>query len=176
MRSNLREGPSVVFDVIDTLSPGEPLYILGRDVQGGWVFVRTTTTGREGWVAVLHSTGEDARPTMRLLEGPLDISRIPIASYIPPAPEGAQPPASRITTERFPVYFCQYIGDSVWEWYEVEVTYVDGEPVDEEIVEGPFTGPWRGGCPPPPTEGSTNPPVPPPPTVEPSGEASPAAS
>lgn len=167
MRSNLREGPSVAFDVIDTLSPGEPLYILGRDVQGEWIFVRTTTTGREGWIAARHSTGEEEPQAVRLLEGPLDISHIPIAPYIPPAPEGAQPPASRVTTERFPVYFCQYIGDGAWEWYEVEVTYVDGEPVDEEIVEGPFTGPWRGGCPPPPT-GPTNTPTP---AEEPSGEA-----
>jgi hypothetical protein len=125
LRSNLRKGPNVVFDVIDTLRAGEPLYILGRDEAGTWVLVRAATGG-EGWISVTHSTGQEGSEAVRLLEGPLDISRIPLAPYIPPTPEGAQSSGGEVTTERFPVYFCQLTGDGTWEWYEVEVTYVDG--------------------------------------------------
>jgi hypothetical protein len=68
--SNLREGPGKLFDVITRLSAGETLMILGRDVPGFWIFVRTAT-GLEGWVAVTQ------------VQGPLDIPRIPLAQNIP---------------------------------------------------------------------------------------------
>jgi hypothetical protein len=76
--SNLREGPGKLFDVITRLSAGETLMILGRDVPGFWIFVRTAT-GLEGWVAVTQ------------VQGPLDIPRIPLAQNIP-TPEATGSP------------------------------------------------------------------------------------
>ena len=68
-----------------------------------------------------------------------------------PAPPSATPfpEGSKVTTEVFPVYDCRYLGGTTFEWYKVEVTYVDGVPVSEEILDGPFIDDeWRGGCPP----------------------------
>jgi hypothetical protein len=53
----------------------------------------------------------------------------------------------------FEVYDCQYIGNHQFEWYEAEVTYHDGVPVDTQILSGPHTGPWQPGCPVDPDEG-----------------------
>ena len=52
-----------------------------------------------------------------------------------------------VTSQVFPVYFCEFLGGETWQWYEVVVTYVDGEPVSEEIVSGPYTGAWQPYCP-----------------------------
>jgi hypothetical protein len=160
----------VVFDVVATLRAGEPLYILGRNEAGTWVLVRAAT-GREGWIAVAHSTGQEGSEAVRLLEGPLDISHIPLAPYIPPTPKASS--GGVVTTEHFLVYFCRFVGDGTWEWYEVEVTYVDGQPVREDIAEGPFTGSWQAGCPPPSTEGPSDTPAPPPPTEGPTNTPAP---
>jgi hypothetical protein len=62
------------------------------------------------------------------------------------------PEDARVKTEVFPVYNCTYLGNGVFEWYRVEVTYVNGEPVQEEVIRGPYTGEWQGGCPPNPAE------------------------
>ncbi len=68
--SNLREGPGTSFDSVTMLGAGEPITILGRDLNGGWVYVRTSS-GLEGWVRVTQ------------IQGPLDIPRIPLAPQIP---------------------------------------------------------------------------------------------
>src|SRR5574341_827107 len=68
--SNLRAGPGTSFDSLDMLNGGEPITILGRDLNGGWLYVRTTS-GQEGWVRVTQ------------IQGPLDIPRIPLAQDIP---------------------------------------------------------------------------------------------
>jgi hypothetical protein len=70
-----------------------------------------------------------------------------------PLPEG-----TKLSTQVFPVYFCEFTGDrdrwgrGVYTWYRVEVTYIRGggikkRPIKEEILAGPFTGLWQGGCP-----------------------------
>jgi RNA polymerase sigma-70 factor (ECF subfamily) len=51
------------------------------------------------------------------------------------------------TTEVFPVYYCTQIDAYTFQWYEVEVTYVNGEPVSEAVISGPYTGLWQSGCP-----------------------------
>lgn len=68
--SNLREGPGTGFDPITSLDAGETLILLGRDLNGSWVFVQTSI-GEQGWVAV------------RQLQGPVDVPRIPLAQGIP---------------------------------------------------------------------------------------------
>jgi len=68
--SNLREGPGTGFDPITSLDAGESLILLGRDLNGSWVFVQTSI-GEQGWVAV------------RQLQGPVDVPRIPLAQGIP---------------------------------------------------------------------------------------------
>lgn len=49
--------------------------------------------------------------------------------------------------EVYPVYHCEYLGDDQFQWYRAAVTYQGGAPVQEEIIGGPFTGPWQPGCP-----------------------------
>jgi hypothetical protein len=79
--ANLRSGPGTTFDVIDALNAGELLQIVGRDVSGGWLLVRTLT-GQEGWVAVTQ------------LAPPIDIPRIPLAPSIPTPAVTATPRAT----------------------------------------------------------------------------------
>lgn len=62
------------------------------------------------------------------------------------------PEDARVKTEIFPVYNCSYLGNGVYEWYRVEVTYVNGAPVKEEVIRGPYMGEWQGGCDPHPAE------------------------
>jgi len=75
------------------------------------------------------------------------------AATATPLPEGA-----KLSTEVFPVYFCEFTGErdregyAIFTWYRVEVTYIRGggiekHPIKEEILAGPFTGTWQGGCP-----------------------------
>ncbi len=71
--ANLRSGPGLEFDVILSLSAGEPLTIWGRDTSGRWVLVETPR-GREAWVAVTQ------------VAGPVDIRLIPVAGSIPTPP------------------------------------------------------------------------------------------
>ncbi len=51
---------------------------------------------------------------------------------------------------REPVWYCRFLGNGIFEWYEVERVFVDGVAVSESIVSGPYTGPWQPGCPPEP--------------------------
>jgi hypothetical protein len=55
--------------------------------------------------------------------------------------------APGITTQTFDVYYCRWVGEGIYEWYEVMVTYDDGVPVSEEIISGPYQGTWQPGCP-----------------------------
>lgn len=52
-----------------------------------------------------------------------------------------------ITTEILPVYGCEHLGNGEYQWYEAEITYENGVPVSEQILDGPFTGEWQPGCP-----------------------------
>ncbi|WFU50725.1 SH3 domain-containing protein [Sinorhizobium terangae] len=45
---NMREGPGPKYILIDTLGTGAPLVIMGT--EAGWLHVRVTASGREGWV------------------------------------------------------------------------------------------------------------------------------
>jgi len=62
-----------------------------------------------------------------------------------------------VTVEFIPVYDCQWIEGSGFQWYEAERTYIDGTPVADEITGGPVSGGWQPGCPPepPPPGGGT---------------------
>jgi len=64
--------------------------------------------------------------------------------------DGGQP-TTEVRIE--PVWYCTYVGDGTFEWYEVARTYVNGVAVSEEIVSGPYYGPWVPGCPPQPSDG-----------------------
>ncbi len=58
---------------------------------------------------------------------------------------------SSITTEIKDVWWCEYVGEGVFQWYTVKITYQDGVPISEEVIAGPFTGPWQPNCPLPDT-------------------------
>jgi len=66
---------------------------------------------------------------------------------------GGDQPNTEVRVE--PVWYCTYVGDGTFEWYTVARTYVDGVAVSEEIVSGPFYGPWQPGCPPQPGGGGS---------------------
>ncbi len=61
-------------------------------------------------------------------------------------------PGPVITTEIFDVFDCVPIGGSRFEWYTVEVTYIDGVAVSSVVLSGPHYGYWVPGCPPDPGE------------------------
>jgi len=46
------------------------------------------------------------------------------------------------------VFDCKPVGDGLFEWYEAELIYENGELVDQNITGGPVTGEWQPGCPP----------------------------
>ena len=61
------------------------------------------------------------------------------------------------------VWYCEYLGRGLYQWYTVRRTFVDGVAVAEEIVSGPYTGHWQPNCPagqdpeePPPDEPPPN--------------------
>lgn len=76
----------------------------------------------------------------------------PTPGPLPPPTATPFPEGSKVTTEVFPVYDCRYLGQGIYEWYRVEVTYVDGVPVEERIIRGPLMGEYVGGCPANPAE------------------------
>ena len=46
------------------------------------------------------------------------------------------------------VWHCEHLGGNNFQWYRVEVTYDNnGQPSNETVLDGPFTGEWRPGCP-----------------------------
>lgn len=71
----------------------------------------------------------------------------PVAA--PAAPEPAENGGNdgTTTTQVVDVHGCVHLGDNVFQWNSVEVTYQDGVAVSETVVGGPFTGEWRPGCP-----------------------------
>jgi hypothetical protein len=81
--ANLREGPGTQYDSLDTVDAGDVVTILGRDQDGRWLFVRTSS-GQEGWIAVQQ------------FEGPVDLPRIPLAEGIP-TPNATQAAAASST-------------------------------------------------------------------------------
>jgi hypothetical protein len=74
-------------------------------------------------------------------------SPIPAPNVIGTPTEAITTGDTTTTTEVFPVYYCTQKDAYTFEWYEVEVTYVNGEPVSEAVISGPHTGPWQPGCP-----------------------------
>jgi type IV secretory pathway VirB10-like protein len=80
----------------------------------------------------------------------------PTNTPVPDTPEPAATftPEVEVATQHFDVYDCSYVGNHQFEWYEAEVTYHDGVPVEVEILSGPHTGPWQPGCPVDPDEGN----------------------
>lgn len=69
-----------------------------------------------------------------------------IPTPVPPAAPAVQNDDGT-TTQVFPVWYCTHLGNNVFEWYEVEVTYENGVPVSEQTLSGPYTGTWQSGCP-----------------------------
>lgn len=66
----------------------------------------------------------------------------PQAASLSTCPEG-----SECHSQYFDVYDCTRTADG-YQWFEVEVFYVDGEPVSETVVGGPHTSTeWRPFCP-----------------------------
>jgi LysM repeat protein len=48
----------------------------------------------------------------------------------------------------FEVWDCRHLGNNVFEWYGVEISYDSANnPISEQRVDGPHTGEWRPGCP-----------------------------
>lgn len=60
---NVRTGPSTGFRAVDTLFPGEPVAIVGR--QGGWCAVEKV--GADGWVRCSYLAGIE---NMDVWDGP----------------------------------------------------------------------------------------------------------
>jgi hypothetical protein len=56
-------------------------------------------------------------------------------------------PDPDITTRIEDVWLCEWLGPNRYQWYEVEITMDQLTPVAEEILSGPYTGPWRANCP-----------------------------
>jgi hypothetical protein len=56
-------------------------------------------------------------------------------------------PDPDITTRIEDVWLCEWLGPNRYQWYEVEITLDQLTPVGEEILSGPYTGPWRSNCP-----------------------------
>lgn len=52
-----------------------------------------------------------------------------------------------ITARVESVWNCEWVFGNTFEWYEAEVTYDQLTPIGEEVLDGPFRGPWRTGCP-----------------------------
>src|SRR5690606_34721273 len=115
--SNLRAGPGLSFDVIDQARAGTTLPIVGRDVLGRWLLVRTAD-GLEAWAALIQ------------FEQPLSILNVPVAGDIPVAPPTVaaadDPPAA-----------------SVELFFELPV---GGEPVCQEFVQ-PVGEPFAASAP-----------------------------
>lgn len=80
-----------------------------------------------------------------------------VAATSAPGDAGASPGAGTTTTEVQEVWYCEEISPGYFEWYEVEIIYEDGAPVQENVLSGPYNGPWQPNCPvvtatqPPPT-------------------------
>ncbi len=56
-------------------------------------------------------------------------------------------PDPDITTRVEAVWLCEWLGPNRYQWYEVEITMDQLTPVGEEILSGPYVGPWRSNCP-----------------------------
>jgi hypothetical protein len=84
--SNLRSGPSTAFPIVALLSPNETVILLGRNVPGTWIFVRTLAQ-LEGWLAL-----------QQFVSAP-DISTLPFGPGID-TPEPAQTLNPALTPEQ----------------------------------------------------------------------------
>jgi hypothetical protein len=77
-------------------------------------------------------------PTFRI--GPPRPTATPTATITPtPDPD--------ITTRVEAVWLCEWLGPGQYRWYEVEITMDLLTPVAEEILSGPYVGPWQSNCP-----------------------------
>jgi hypothetical protein len=56
-------------------------------------------------------------------------------------------PDPDITTRIEEVWLCEWLGPNRYRWYEVEITLDQLTPVGEEILSGPYIGPWQSNCP-----------------------------
>ncbi len=70
--SNMRTGPGTQYEVIQEMDAGTPLIVLGRDLNGSWLLVRSPL-GREGWVRITQ------------IQQPFDVARVPLAPDLPPS-------------------------------------------------------------------------------------------
>lgn len=82
--TNLRDGPGTSFPANGFVYQDEQVLILGRNVQGSWMFIRDSTN-REGWVRVTQ------------FKGVLDVAAVPLAETIP-TPGATATPETAPTT------------------------------------------------------------------------------
>ncbi|GAB4481492.1 MAG: hypothetical protein Kow00124_29340 [Anaerolineae bacterium] len=122
------------------------LYYCGRQTppelaEAGWVLVSSQDYEPDGTI--------DRRAFYNGMPGSLYFGSYLVWDTFCPDQPGDRPGREVV---REPVWYCTYIGNSLFEWYEVERVFVDGVAVSESIVSGPYTGPWQPGCPPAPDE------------------------
>lgn len=95
---NLRRGPDTVFaPPIRLLRRGDELIPLGRTASGGWIRVRTTDDGSEGWISANPQFVVCAAPVSGLVPLPAPPTPTPTSGGTPqPQPTTPSPtPASR---------------------------------------------------------------------------------
>ncbi len=137
---NVRVGPGTQRGVRAYLPPGQGFPVIGQvESDDGTLWWQLDLPNIEqAWVA---ETDVDESGACELVSG----------ADAPPfvAVQPAAPPSNTegTATQLFPVYNCTYLGDGLFQWYSVEVTYEDGAAVSETVVDGPFTGAWEAGCP-----------------------------
>jgi uncharacterized protein YraI len=151
---NLRSGPSTRFDSPDMLRSGESAEVVGR-MMGADGFEWWQLAGDTwpcAWVRsdVVYTSGTcENVPSVdvpfELPQAPVQPQSYPTSEPTSEPPQQAPPPSG--TVEYWAAYDCRHLGGNVFEWYEANVTFVDGSPVDAEILSGPHTGDWQPGCP-----------------------------
>lgn len=83
--ANLREGPGVVYPVIQSVPKDAQVQVLERDANGDWFHIQTSD-GKDGWLS------------KKVITFTFDPMSIPLASVIPPTPVYTMTPAATDTS------------------------------------------------------------------------------
>jgi tetratricopeptide (TPR) repeat protein len=132
---NLRSGPGIVYDIIDSLSRGDVLNIRGRITSNDWIQVVSLNSGILGWVNT-----ESGLIQINIDLNTIPIIEVPLTQTPLPAPVLIAPENGLVSIGILP--------DLIWEWgdiiqqedyyYEV-IIWLEGQPnpIDVAWVQYP---------------------------------------
>jgi murein DD-endopeptidase MepM/ murein hydrolase activator NlpD len=148
--SAVRQSTTTNSPILLSFAAGERLPIEGRTAPSDWYQVRLPD-GRLGWVGASRCAPVSASVpvvTPPQVIGPAPAPTVTAASSDEAAGGSTTPSGNSVVQD---VWDCEYTGNGAFTWYSVEIFYdAAGNPIREEQIGGPFTGPWQSGCAPGP--------------------------